>query len=65
LSHRASFLILETGRPAPRIGRAERLRALVQRTLASLNSLGVGRNDRVAIVLNNGPEMATCFIACA
>jgi oxalate---CoA ligase len=41
------------------------LRALVQRTLASLNSLGVGRNDRVAIVLNNGPEMATCFIACA
>jgi acyl-CoA synthetase (AMP-forming)/AMP-acid ligase II len=41
------------------------LRALVQRTLASLNGLGVGRNDRVAIVLNNGPEMAACFIACA
>jgi len=41
------------------------LRALVQRALASLNGLGVGRNDRVAIVLNNGPEMATCFIACA
>ena len=41
------------------------LRALVQRTLESLNSLGVGRNDRVAIVLNNGPEMATCFVACA
>jgi hypothetical protein len=27
--------------------------------------LGIGRNDRVAIVLPNGPEMATCFMACA
>lgn len=27
--------------------------------------MGIGRNDRVAIVLNNGPEMAACFIACA
>ncbi|HKX94432.1 MAG TPA: AMP-binding protein, partial [Methylibium sp.] len=41
------------------------LRALVERTLASLNALGAGRNDRVAIVLANGPEMATCFLACA
>ena len=41
------------------------LRALVDGTVASLNAMGVGRNDRVAIVLNNGPEMATCFIACA
>jgi len=41
------------------------LRALVDGTLASLNALGVGRNDRVGIVLNNGPEMATCFMACA
>ena len=24
-----------------------------------------GRNDRVAIVLDNGPEMAACFLACA
>jgi acyl-CoA synthetase (AMP-forming)/AMP-acid ligase II len=41
------------------------LRALIARTLASLNAWGIGRNDRVAIVLPNGPEMATCFMACA
>ena len=41
------------------------LRTLIADTLASLNSLGIGRNDRVAIVLTNGPEMATCFMACA
>lgn len=41
------------------------LRALIEATLQRLNGLGIGRNDRVAIVLNNGPEMATCFAACA
>src|SRR5436190_1308658 len=41
------------------------LHALVQRTLETLNGLGIGRNDRVAIVLGNGPEMASCFIAAA
>jgi acyl-CoA synthetase (AMP-forming)/AMP-acid ligase II len=41
------------------------LRALIATTLGTLNSLGIGRNDRVAIVLPNGPEMATCFMACA
>jgi acyl-CoA synthetase (AMP-forming)/AMP-acid ligase II len=41
------------------------LRALVDQTLASLNAAGIGRNDRVAIVLPNGPEMATCFLAVA
>lgn len=39
------------------------LRDLVQRTIASLNGLGIGRGDRVAIVLPNGPEMATAFVA--
>ena len=38
---------------------------LIDATIARLNSLGIGRNDRVAIVLSNGPEMATCFAACA
>ncbi len=41
------------------------LRALVERTIASLNGFGVGRGDRVAIVLPNGPDMATAFIAIA
>jgi acyl-CoA synthetase (AMP-forming)/AMP-acid ligase II len=41
------------------------LRAQIAHTLAQLNALGIGRNDRVAIVLPNGPEMASCFIACA
>jgi acyl-CoA synthetase (AMP-forming)/AMP-acid ligase II len=41
------------------------LRELIAMTIARLNGLGLGRNDRVAIVLDNGPEMATCFVACA
>jgi acyl-CoA synthetase (AMP-forming)/AMP-acid ligase II len=41
------------------------LRRLVATTTAALNGAGIGRNDRVAIVLPNGPEMATCFLACA
>jgi oxalate---CoA ligase len=41
------------------------LRALVTATTASHMAAGIGRNDRVAIVLPNGPEMATCFVACA
>jgi acyl-CoA synthetase (AMP-forming)/AMP-acid ligase II len=39
------------------------LRSLVADTVAALNALGVGRNDRVAIVLPNGPEMAAVFVA--
>jgi len=41
------------------------LRQLITDTIAQLNALGIGRNDRVAIVLPNGPEMASCFMACA
>ena len=41
------------------------LRGLVADTLAFLNAQGIGRGDRVAIVLANGPEMAACFAACA
>lgn len=39
------------------------LRAQVKYTANRLNELGVGRNDAVAIVLPNGPEMASAFIA--
>ena len=41
------------------------LRDQVQRTIADLNRMGIGRNDRVAIVLPNGPEMAAAFVAIA
>ncbi|MBL0730014.1 acyl--CoA ligase [Piscinibacter sp. HJYY11] len=57
-----AIAISAPGRPALRY---RELRALVEATLASLNALGVGRNDRVGIVLPNGPEMATCYMACA
>lgn len=38
---------------------------LIERSVTSINDLGIGRNDRVAIVLANGPEMATAFLAVA
>ncbi|MCP5272552.1 MAG: AMP-binding protein [Burkholderiaceae bacterium] len=41
------------------------LRTQIDTTLAWLNARGIGRNDRVAIVLPNGPEMASSFLACA
>ncbi|MBV8200088.1 MAG: AMP-binding protein, partial [Acidobacteria bacterium] len=41
------------------------LRAQVESTVARLNDFGVGRDDRVAIVLPNGPEMATAFVGIA
>ena len=54
--------IMAPGRP-PLDYRA--LRALIADIGATLNAAGIGRNDRVAIVLPNGPEMACCFLACA
>ena len=43
------------------------LRAHITATVTALNALGIGRGDLVAIVLPNGPEMASAFtaIACA
>jgi len=41
------------------------LRNHVERVVATLNRHGIGRRDRVAIVLPNGPEMATAFAAVA
>ncbi len=41
------------------------LRSLTGRTIDRLNQLGIGRNDRVAIVLGNGPHMATAFVTIA
>jgi acyl-CoA synthetase (AMP-forming)/AMP-acid ligase II len=73
--YRASTVgtLLEAGNmDAPGIGAPDRsplthggLRDLCNRTVQALNRMGIGRNDRVAIVLPNGPEMAACFIAIA
>ena len=41
------------------------LRALAGSVATSLNEAGVGRGDRVAIVLPNGPEMAAAFVTVA
>src|SRR4051794_3214085 len=41
------------------------LRQLVRDTVVSLNQLGYGRGDAIAIVLLNGPEMATSFLSVA
>ena len=65
--------LLKTGpSDAPAIGTPGRtsltyegLRAQVDHTVASLNGMGIGRGDRVAIVLPNGPEMAAAFISIA
>jgi acyl-CoA synthetase (AMP-forming)/AMP-acid ligase II len=41
------------------------LRQQITRTVAALNSFGIGRDERVAIVLKNGAEMGVAFIAVA
>lgn len=57
---------------APAIGAPDRtwltyggLRALSASVKAQLNAAGIGRGDRVAIVLPNGPEMAAAFACIA
>jgi len=42
-----------------------RLLGHVNDTVKKLNSMGFARNDRIAIVLPNGPEMAVTFLAMA
>jgi acyl-CoA synthetase (AMP-forming)/AMP-acid ligase II/acyl carrier protein len=43
----------------------ERLQGHLRNTVQTLNSMGVGRHDRVALVLPNGPELAVAFLAVA
>lgn len=62
--------LVETGSGhAPAIGAPDRpwltydgLRAQAKKTRDELHALGIGRGDRVAIVLPNGPEMASAFL---
>ena len=65
--------LLEQGKEtAPAISSPDRqpltyagLRSHMSRTVEKLNELGIGRNDLVAIVLPNGPEMASAFVSLA
>ena len=41
------------------------LASLAEARAMQLNELGIGRGDRVAVVLPNGPEMAVAFLAVA
>ncbi len=65
-------LLARGAEAAPAIGAPDRpslthgaLRSLAARTIAHLNALGIGRGDRLAMVLPNGPEMAAAFVAIA
>lgn len=62
-------LLAEHPGDLPAIGAAGRswltydgLRTLSDQVAASLDAMGIGAGDRVAIVLPNGPEMATAFV---
>jgi acyl-CoA synthetase (AMP-forming)/AMP-acid ligase II len=74
MPHASIFALLEAGpADAPAIGAPQGvksllyrdLQALARRTVETLNSVGIGRGDRVAIVLHNGPEMASSFLCIA
>lgn len=65
-------LLARAAPDAPAIGAPDRpwltyaaLAGQTVRTLAALHGAGVGRGDRVAIVLPNGPEMASAFVTVA
>ena len=58
----AAPAIAAPGRPDLSYGA---LRAHMRATAGTLNGLGLGRNDRIAIILPNGPEMASAFVSVA
>ena len=56
------WLLLAPGRAPLTYGR---LRQHIDDVVQTLHAMGVGRHDRVALVLPNGPEMAVAFLAVA
>jgi acyl-CoA synthetase (AMP-forming)/AMP-acid ligase II/thioesterase domain-containing protein len=57
-----AIAIAAPGRPPLTYGR---LRTYISQVVQTLNAMGLGRHDRVALVLPNGPEMAVAFLAIA
>ncbi len=57
-----AVVIVAPGRPDLTYGELDRHLAA---TATALNALGIGRNDRVALVLPPGPEMAMAFLGIA
>lgn len=58
--HPSDAAIMAPGRTALAYGELYRH---VEHIVSTLNKLGIGRNDRVAIVLPNGPEMAVASLS--
>jgi acyl-CoA synthetase (AMP-forming)/AMP-acid ligase II len=72
MSNTLNTLLAPHPQDAPALGAPDRpwlthggLRTLTDRTLTALHGAGIGRGDRVAIVLPNGPEMASAFVTIA
>lgn len=72
MTHTLAALLAEHDAAALAIGAPGRdwlsygaLRALAQDVAVQLRGFGIGADDRVAIVLPNGPEMATAFVTIA
>ncbi|MFT5549753.1 MAG: acyl-CoA synthetase (AMP-forming)/AMP-acid ligase II, partial [Candidatus Azotimanducaceae bacterium] len=60
IGHDDAIAIQAPGRPPLNYSA---IRALSKRTRQALKQAGIAKSDRVAIVLPNGPEMATAFVA--
>ena len=72
MTHSLSALLANANPDAPAFGAPDRpwlsfggLAAQTRAMLEALHGAGVGRGDRVAIVLPNGPEMASAFVTIA
>lgn len=63
-THKTPNAIAISATDSPPVTFADLL-AHLNRTVEQLNANGVGRNDRVATVLPNGPQMALAFLAVA
>jgi len=59
MGHDDDIAIQSPGRPSLNYSA---IRALSKRTLKAFKQAGIAKTDRVAIVLPNGPEMATAFV---